>query len=348
MHKEAYRTHVHNPYARGDSIIAKLDERQRNKNLNSIIPIVGQTGKGKTGCGISLCIMLDMNTAGQTRWYHVDEDGEIQFPKLIFHATQFIDIVNKAQKERDKNVYGMFPKNSWLLWDESGVEQDNVDWTSERAKTIKYILQTFRYLNMGLFLTLPSMKSLALSTRRLMHAYVHIIGEPQTGSGYPIRDFRVAHFNWLKDDAIQDSQKPYREVFFDESKPNRFRKVTEYMIPRPPKAVYDAYQKKKEEFTMNLYDKAEKVLDSLENEAMDSYQNKQKLDKDQLLFEIYNNRDEYLITRKAGTKFDYRLIQEQLDIPQSKAKSLAILMNQKNERGVLDHYIMELKSKQLE
>lgn len=223
------------PHLLNDPVLARIYSRLHHNDQNWLSVMIGDTGSGKSGCAISMAIMLDVNKQGKCTWYYKDKSGEVILPKICFSAKEFISLI-----ERDD-----LPKGSIIIWDEAGVENDNTEWNSAKSRLIKHVMQTFRYKNLGLILTVPDIESIAIGTRRLLHT--KIIVEDKGGAGIPRHLVRRSKVYWLRKNRITGEIRWLKDLYLDSGDENRYKRVDSYLIPKPPQEVYDAYNKKKQE-----------------------------------------------------------------------------------------------------
>ena len=127
-------------------IIYDIWRRVNKLNRNYICCFVGGTGSGKSWSAISLAKTLDPT-------FNLD--------RIVFTPEQFLNLLNTTT----------LPKGAVIIWEEGGVSYSARDFWSISNKLIGYVLQSFRYQNLILIFTLPSLKFLDVIARRLMHGY---------------------------------------------------------------------------------------------------------------------------------------------------------------------------------
>jgi hypothetical protein len=106
-----------------------------------------------------------------------------------------------------------------------------------KNKTIKHLFQTFRYRNNIILMTVPTFNSVDVGIRRLTHAFINMQGQ--------ILDGRAARgtFEWVQTNSKSGKQYFKMPRFYKE---REHYSLTNYIIPRPPKEIEDAYKEKKE------------------------------------------------------------------------------------------------------
>ena len=113
------------------------------KNRNCIIVIVGGTGSGKSWAALRLAETLDPN-------FTIDN--------LCFRAIDFVKLINKD-----------VPPGSVLMFDEGGVDLGSREFMSKKNRRLSKILQTVRYKNHIIIITVPDMSFLDAHARKLTH-----------------------------------------------------------------------------------------------------------------------------------------------------------------------------------
>jgi len=126
-----------------ESPIIRFIKDRIKKNKNCIIVIVGGTGSGKSWAALTLAQALDPN-------FGIDH--------IAFLAAKFMAMVNKD-----------FPPGSVLMWDEGGVELGSREFMSKKNRLLSKVLQTVRYKNHIIILTVPDLKFIDAHARKLAH-----------------------------------------------------------------------------------------------------------------------------------------------------------------------------------
>lgn len=254
-HKESYRMNAPTYALAHDPVLSKIYDRLNIKDQNFISIFTGDTGSGKSGSAISTAIQVDVDKQGFTRWYDIDRSGDIQINKVVFTAKDFLKLIT----DKSKPLVG----GEMIIWDEAGVEQDNLDYQSMRSRFIKHILQTYRYRNLGLILTVPDLASVLIGTRRLLHAKCTIMGDPR--SHHSRNKYRLAKWHWLK--RIKDGSqiRAYREIYYETDANNNFQRISNYLIPKPPNDVLKKYTEIKESQTKDWYSSMEQDINEMQN-----------------------------------------------------------------------------------
>ena len=154
-----------------------------------------------------------------------------------------------------------------------------------------------------------------------MHVYADV------PNGYDRNKVRKTRFKWIAHN--KDDLRMYNQVYVDLAKRNRMIKIINYYVPKPPQKVLDAYQKKKEAFTVNLYDSAEQDLNFLSDKKNDKIRNNKKA----IMLEVLGNKDDYMA---SNGKFSSTAIELTLDVRPTIAKKIATYLNIHNNNGKIN------------
>lgn len=125
-----------------------LHSRLWGENKNFIVAVVGEPGAGKSYSAISLAEMIDPN-------FSVD--------KITWDIEEFLKTLDRCGK------------GDVLILDEAGVGIPAREWQTLQNKAMSYVMQTFRYKNVGVILTTPSIEYIDRQVRGLVHYVVHVI-----------------------------------------------------------------------------------------------------------------------------------------------------------------------------
>lgn len=156
-------------YIKKDPFLWNCTKRVHYENKNNLIVWVGETGIGKSETASSAADAMDITPLGGeqfTRNFIIKDDGKgnpVPECRAFFRGADLL-----------RHVRSGLPKGSHLLWDEAGIDNDNTKWYEKKSKLVKYILQTFRFKNLTLHMTVPDIESITLGTRRLVHCVIDV------------------------------------------------------------------------------------------------------------------------------------------------------------------------------
>lgn len=304
-----------------DPTLANIYSRLHYKDLNWISVVIGDTGSGKSGSAISLAINIDVDHSGHTRWYK-KVDGKVILDKICFSVQSFLDVVKKD-----------YPPGTIIIWDEAGIENDNTEWNTVKSKMVKHVLQTFRYKNWGLILTVPDIKSIAIGTRRLLHTKIVV---SDTGSvRFPRNKVRMAKIYWQKKNRITADIRWVRDIYKDPTDINRYNKIVSHPIPKPPQEVYDAYNKAKQKQLDEWYSGMQEDLNLAYKELkMDKQKLESKFDFKEGMNYVIQHSLEFINPKTK--KFSKDLIGYDLGWNKSNSVKLASILNIKLLQGKIN------------
>ena len=200
-----------------------LESRLISHNKNVLSAELGPTGSGKS--------YRDLRKAELWYTYHFKEKFPIE--NICFGLAKVMERISKGDLRRGEV----------LIVEEAGVNLGSRDWQSKFSKMFNYILQSFRSMNIALFLNLPYLSMLDSQARHLLHYYAESVGiDYQTG------------VNKCKPFFLQVAQgtgkiyRHYPKVKLD----GKTIKVKKFNYLMPSQYLIDAYEEKKEKYLKEL------------------------------------------------------------------------------------------------
>lgn len=118
-------------------------ERTHKENKNELIVVVGDTGGGKSYTALRLAEII-------TR-------GEFDLKNLSFLPSGFLRKIQSAGK------------GEVIILDDSGIALNARDFMSRSNKILSIAIESCRFKNQTLILTVPNLKMIDINARRLMH-----------------------------------------------------------------------------------------------------------------------------------------------------------------------------------
>lgn len=157
---------------------------------------------------------------------------------------------------------GNLKKGEILILEEAGFNAGSQDWQNQATKMFNYLLQTFRSMNVCLYMNLPVLSMLAKQARQLVHMHIETCGIDFENSKVNVKAL-VHQLN-------QQTGKSYWKFLRVRYK-NRVQKIQRMAYGLPSKELRDAYESKKEkflsemtaEFARKLEEKDRKTIDKL-------------------------------------------------------------------------------------
>ena len=197
---------------------------KKNNCINSIC--TGGPGKGKSWGMLSLFCQ-----------YNPDFDMNEQ---CFFKARELI----KAFRT-DKIVKGRA-----FLFDESGIDANSLKWQDEINRGLNAFFQTARHKNYVFGMTVPFTSFVSKGVRTLMNC--HFRAEGWTSDNMTKLKPLVLEWN-------DEMNKFYKKRLVVQSKGN-IDYCNEIKLPKPPKNIVKEYEKRKLEFTQDLYKEIESKI----------------------------------------------------------------------------------------
>jgi len=127
-----------------------------NKNKNFIGVTTGPTGSGKS--------YLDLRKAELQHRRRFNEEFPIK--NVCFSVAELMERISS----------GELRTGEILILEEAGVNIGSGDWQNKIVKMFNYVLQSFRSMNVGIFLNLPVMMMMSKQARQLTHMHMETVG----------------------------------------------------------------------------------------------------------------------------------------------------------------------------
>ncbi len=208
----------------------ELLRRRVRKDKNNLCVFIGETGSGKSWAALDAARKMDPR-------FSIDH--------VHFTIPAFLEDIQAIIEARENGT----PHCRTLILDEAAVGfnarkamyKDNIDFAD--------LLAIFRYLNLTVFFTFPTMESFDVAGRRLVHFIITMAGiDDVHGTSY-------AHL-LLVDPRRSFGQEPkkYMAVIDIENLGIRFQ-LDPIKFQRPPDALRKAYSRKKEAFGKDNVDR---------------------------------------------------------------------------------------------
>ena len=245
-----------------DPLLWSLFKRVHYEDKNVLIIFVGETGAGKSWSAVNIANMLDVTPTGQGEYknnfiVNCEKDGTpTPDCRVIFSATDLIRLVKSK-----------LPKGSAIVWDEAGIGNDNTRWWDKKSILIKHVMQSFRAQNLILFLTVPDEESVALATRRLVHATFDVYDRDE--------NFAYMKINWLQRD--RKGKKVYRKTQSYKGEDGFDYKITDYMLRPLSNEIAQPYKKIKDKVLGDMnafYEKEMELMEKIEGKNVEDKLNK--------------------------------------------------------------------------
>ncbi len=149
-------------------LAAQIRERVLEHNLNAIAIWVGPTGSGKSYSSLRLAELVE---------------PDFTLSHLVFSAEDFLDLIN------DKSL----GPGQVLVWDEAGLGMPAREWASVLNRSVGYVLQSFRFRRIALFLTVPDQAFIDAQARTLFHYYFECVAIDRFNKWVIVKPFLTEH-----------------------------------------------------------------------------------------------------------------------------------------------------------
>jgi len=287
-----------------DPINRRVWNKIYKKDKNVLIFVCGETGSCKSGSALRKCIELDRDIHNNCRFYFSADPFDPK-NRIVTSAQAFVKLISSG-----------LPKGSCIIWDEIGVDADNREYFTLKNRLVKKVFQTFRYLNLIVFMTVPDFHSVDIGVRKLIHAYIEMGGK--------IRDGEQAISKWQWTSTNPKSGDVYFKYpqFVDSE--GMKKKIKSYEIPRPSRKVEKVYKELKDNVNKNWYENYNKQLAFMQTFLKEGAAQKNigELEK-----EVIANQEDYFDTDDFAF-LDFE-IESKLGISATKATKIARRLNKK-------------------
>lgn len=255
-------------------------------NRNFLGVFTGDTGGGKSYSAVSL--------------------GESTDPRFTI-----ANVHTSAKEMLDFLIEKHRPKGTAIVLDEAGVNLSSRKWMTAENKALGELFQTFRYMNLAVYMTLPNFTFLDVQQRKLVHFSYE---DPIINRQHRLCVMKPFHWNH---DSFSDKFDKYSPILvYPNGKICRVKKVAFNLAS---KGLLDDYESKKLTWNTSKLEETRKILYGQPTDKQLKKQNNEddwivKYDVDAKMLKVANeikaNLDEYLEYRgkKSGWKFSNQTI----------------------------------------
>jgi hypothetical protein len=215
-------------------------------NQNWLSVFTGRTGSGKSFSAIHLAAGIDPN-------FCIDN--------VVFTPKEFLERLNS----------GELKKGSCVVFDEAGVGMAAREWSSIQNKLLSYVLQTFRYENLAVIFTVPSMAFVDVHARRLIHSIFETLRIDRQTNEVICKYLEVEY-------SPREPDHPYfhfARVYNPETM--KSVKITRLHIGKPPQSLIDKYEAKKQKYATTLKEECYDMLKAKDDKAKKPEETKKAL-----------------------------------------------------------------------
>lgn len=211
--------------------VCDLVRSRLRHNQNALIAMTGQTGTGKSMCGLEFARLID---------------PDFNAEKVVFTVKDFLELLKTLNK------------GEVVVFDEAGVDFDARRSSSKKNVFFSNVLKTFRYRNIPTIFTLPHLAMLDKNARRLFHYWV------KTHSIDYERNICWTRFYVINsEDDWSDILKRYMVRVYDPITHEK-RCIVRVGFRKPPQKLIDDYEAKKHEYVTAMLEDMQKKMDRSE------------------------------------------------------------------------------------
>lgn len=280
------------------------------KDKDGLIQVIGQRGECKSGFGLRFAYDFDVERE------YIPENKTWQFTqrfsmnKVCFLAPEIVKFYKDG-----------FPKGTVIIWDEVGVDYSSSDsYFSTKAKMLKWLLETNRYMNGVLIMTAPSLKSVNVGARRLINCLFHAKGKIFDGN------WAEGYFSIFNTNAFTGEQYPSAPYYTKEGIGFK-NNIIHYQ--RMPLVIEKEYKNKKDAYSKNWYNYIDSEMSFMKEYLKDEGSEKKTIDS--VKKEILSEPNKFL--SKKGGRFSGQLIHYYTGLALSRANILAKGLNSEFDSG---------------
>lgn len=274
-------------------IYFKWEQSRLDNNKNIISVTTGSTGSGKS--------MLDLKRAELSHKKRFNEEYPID--NVCFSIVELMRRIKSSDLR----------KGEVLILEEAGFNAGSQDWQNKTNKMFNYLLQTFRSMNICLYMNLPVLSMLAKQARQL----VHIHFETQ-GIDFEVQKVKVKPLVHQLNQHSGKSYWKYLRVKFS----GRVRAVQRMLFGLPSESLREKYEAKKAKF---LSDMTAEFVDELEKKEKEKLDKMARDDLTEVQRQVYNFKNEGKSNKEIAKIRNCSLMAVTYVIKAIKSKGYAII-----------------------
>ncbi len=200
------------------SVILDWIRHRLDNNQNFLALLLGGTGSGKSWSALRLGEALDEN-------FSIDN--------VCFTLEDFLTRLNDGLKKR-----------SCLVLDEASGIAPRRSWYTKSSRVFNFVLDSFRFLNISVLFTAPTITRLDSQSVTLLHGIFETVTID-----------RISEEVYCKFKRVQHNAVIGRSYFkYVRARTNgRLRTISSLAISKPSEALIQSYEKKKSQYLKQLY-----------------------------------------------------------------------------------------------
>ena len=292
---------------KGKAILSKIWRDVNENNNNCIIAVVGKPGSGKSHQCLRMAELLQP-----------DFDASKQ---VCFSTIEFLKMLDS----------GTLRKGDVLIIEEGGILIENRNFMSQENRNMSFVFESFRNLNLVLFINVPNKEMVDKNPNRLFTWLFESLGYDKDKGISWIKPFLVK--GSIHTSKIYNNY-PYCLVPVIDKltglKWNNRMQIKRLIVNKPTQKTIDIYEARMTEFKKSVISKALKIVLGSEKINDDSNQpGEKKLTKiEQIVSQVLEKKSKYINLGKASRE----LIMYNFEIPER----MAIAVKQTVEKVLQD------------
>jgi hypothetical protein len=221
----------------GDFFHRKIKERSRT------ILVVGKQGSGKSVSAAHICMKIDNSFSKNNMCWDMDS---------FYEKTE-----NLIDQNNDVDV---------MIADDFGSEADAYEFITDSQKNLNHVLEKYRTLHIGLFITVPNPRFISKNIRDRISDYdITILGH-NAALNLARAQIRRKVLRFDKDRPDMPHLYGYLDGHLYETWKEGRIKITSYDIPKPPDSQFGWYKAFREELGTFQFKKSKGAHDKLKAE----------------------------------------------------------------------------------
>lgn len=268
----------------------RIWDRLNKQNEHFMGVIVGQEGSGKSHTAIKIANLIDPSFTAD---------------RVIFDVADLLKVLNEGKHD---------PGNFYVL-DEAGVQLGRRTWQERGQVLANQALQLIRSHNLGLLFTLPRLGELDSQTQGRLQAFIEMTRK-ENG------EYVEAKWKWMDPDRSDSTGKIYKKYPRRRMGYGSKIRVRTVAFTPPDQALVDPYERRKEKFQQEFYEKTIAEL-SDDDDENDEKERRNSMKASEIADEISGNGVAKVVSTNKQTGKPYvnreKLIEE-YDLTFNKAR----------------------------
>lgn len=207
----------------GNALVDYVRTECFEHNSNFIGIWTGACGSGKSVSALRVCEIIDPT-------FSID--------RVCFDIEALMQLIVKFQEEKES---GLDIRGRCILYDEAGISMDNRAWQNQIHKILNDTIETFRFLNLVLMVTVPARNRIDKKMRDLFHGSF-VITEKHT-------DYRRVKFYLEKINPVNNFE--YRKYLNTRISGWNVR-INSLKVYKPSAMLLHQYEKKMTEYKQKI------------------------------------------------------------------------------------------------